>query len=109
MPAPPRFLPEYDNVLLSHANRSRFLTADRRRRLGAVGGRVDGAVLQDGFVCGVWRLERESGGRPVTLVVSHAERLTKRAAAAIAAEGRRLVRFLESDEDDVEVRLVAVD
>jgi hypothetical protein len=109
MPAPPRFLPEYDNVLLSHADRNRFLTADRRRRLGAVGSRVDGAVLDDGFVCGVWRLERDRDARRATLDVSLAERLTKRSTSAVAAEGRRLVRFLDGDADDVEVRFAAVD
>ena len=34
-PAPVRFLPEYDNVLLSHADRSRFISGERRDVLGA--------------------------------------------------------------------------
>ena len=57
-PAPLRFLPEYDNVLLSHDDRCRFVSArDARAAVGR--GRIGrGAVLHDGFVCGVWRLER---------------------------------------------------
>ena len=53
-PAPVRFLPEYDNVLLSHADRSRFVAAGdapRAVRRGRPGPRT---VLHDGFVaaCG---------------------------------------------------------
>jgi hypothetical protein len=103
-PAPPRFLPEYDNVLLSHADRSRFVSDDRRRALKAVPGPVHGSVLHDGSVCGVWRLERSEG--EATLVVSLVERLPKKATAAIAAEGRRLLRLLAGDAGTHEVRVV---
>ena len=41
-PAPPRFLPEYDNLLLSHADRTRFVSDDDRRRLFAAPGPVRG-------------------------------------------------------------------
>ena len=107
-PAPVRFLPEYDNVLLSHADRSRFVSEDPRGRLVRMPGPVHGTVLVDGTVRGVWRLvrDRETGG--ATLVVSHVPHLTKRAAAAVAAEGRRLVRFLAGDATSDDVRLVAV-
>jgi hypothetical protein len=57
-------------------------------------------VLHDGLVGGVWRLE------PQALVVRHVERLPTRAVAAVAAEGRRLARFLEAEPRDV--RLVAL-
>jgi Winged helix DNA-binding domain len=99
-PAPPRFLPEYDNVLLSHADRGRFLTEEQRARLRRLNVPVRGSVLHDGFLFGTWRLEEE------TLVVDHVERLTKRAAASLAAEGRRLLRFLGGEGD---VRFAAVD
>ena len=46
-PAPPRFLPEYDNVLLSHADRTRVIADEYRERVF-----TKGAVLVDGFVCG---------------------------------------------------------
>jgi hypothetical protein len=52
-PAPPRFLPEYDNLLLSHEDRSRVV-----RPLGIPWptGRWIGSLLIDGFGAGTWKL-----------------------------------------------------
>ena len=97
-PAPVRFLPEYDNVLLSHDDRSRFVSQSDRALLGPVWSVGWGAVLHDGRVRGTWR------AGPGGLVVRHVP-LAKRGLATIAAEGRRLARFLELDPD---VRLAPV-
>jgi len=93
-PAPPRFLPEYDNVLLSHKDRSRFIPEDGARA-GPFGAdrKVSGAVLHDGMVCGTWRMDGDRDGAQ-RLVVDHVGRLNQRARSAVAAEGRRLLRFL---------------
>jgi winged helix DNA-binding protein len=99
-PAPVRFLPEYDNVVLSHDDRGRFFDQADRTALAQGWSIGWGSVLHDGLVGGVWRLE------PDGLIVRHVERLPKRVLAAIAAEGRRLARFLEADRRDV--RLVAL-
>jgi Winged helix DNA-binding domain len=98
-PSPPRFLPEYDNVLLSHADRSRFVSEEQRRAFSRVEGRTRGTVLADGFVFGVW--QREPDGM---LVVHYVGRTAKRALAAIAAEGRRLLRLIAADADRRDVR-----
>jgi hypothetical protein len=96
-PIPVRFLPEYDNLLLSHDDRSRFTHNTDSSRL-AEGWTIGwGAVLHDGVVRGRWRLEGEG------LVVNHVDGLSKKALAAIAAEGRRLARFLEAPAADVRV------
>jgi hypothetical protein len=50
-PAPPRFLPEYDNVLLSHADRARIVP----ERLPLPRGATRGFVLVDGFATATWR------------------------------------------------------
>ena len=86
-PAPVRFLPEYDNVLLSHDDRSRFVSAEARAALRPVWAVGWGAVLHDGVVSGAWRAEPDG-------VVVHHVRLPKRALASVAAEARRLARFL---------------
>ena len=108
-PAPPRFLPEYDNLLLSHDDRSRF---PRRRPspYPPVRPRPEGerSVLHDGFVCGTWRMDRDRDRGAATIVVEHAGRLNQRATAAVAAEGRRLLRFLAADAGAHEVRFVAL-
>ena len=72
-------------------------------------GPIHGAVLHDGFGCGLWRLERGADGATATLVVNHAGRLTKRATAALAAEGRRLLALVAAEAETREVRFVAVD
>jgi hypothetical protein len=101
-PAPPRFLPEYDNVLLSHADRSRFVSETRRGWLFNTPTPVHGSVLHDGFLAGTWSIDRGDGA-PV-LEIRPVEKLSKRATAAVEAEGRRMLRFLEPDRD-AEVRV----
>jgi hypothetical protein len=95
LPAPARFLPEYDNVLLSHDDRSRF-TLDEEREALARGWAVGwGSVLYDGLVRARWRLELDA------LVVRHVPGLPKRTTASIEAEGRRLGRFLRPPRLDI--------
>jgi hypothetical protein len=98
--APPRFLPEYDNLLLSHADRGRFVSEDDRRQLSAGDRAVRGAVLSDGRLRGTWRVEADG------LMIDHLGRLTKKATAALGAEGRRLLRLLAPDAGR-EVRFTA--
>ena len=99
VPAPVRFLPEYDNVLLSHDDRSRFFLPEERDVLARAWTIGWGSVLADGIVSAIWRLA------PDGLVVRHVGR-PKRVLASIAAEGRRLLRFLEAGSKSV--RLVAL-
>jgi hypothetical protein len=102
-PAPPRFFPEYDNVFLSHADRSRFMCDEHRGWLFNSDAPVHGAVSHDGFLAGTWSIDR-AGDAPV-LVVRPAVTLSKRAVAAIAAEGRRMLRFVEPNADELDVRV----
>lgn len=104
VPARPRFLPEFDNVLLSHADRSRFLDADQPELYGT-GDPFHGSVLVDGTLRAVWRIDRVKTTGAATLVVTRLGRLTKRATSAVAAEGRRVLRFLAADADSHDVRV----
>jgi len=102
-PAPVRFLPEYDNVLLSHADRSRFAAA------GGPGfdrafGEAKGTVLVDGCVRAIWRVELDRASGRATAVVEH-HPLPKRSVARLEAEGRRAIRFWRPDATEHEVRL----
>jgi hypothetical protein len=99
-PAPVRVLPEYDNLLLSHADRSRFGSGEDRKVRGATGP-SKGTVLVDGQVRAVWHLERS------TMVVEHAP-LPRRTRGDLEAEADRAVRFLRPDGEAPEARLVAV-
>lgn len=108
VPAPPRFLPEYDNVLLSHADRSRFVSDEHRRGLGSAGGLGWGSVLIDGAGRAVWRVERDPGSGGAVLAVRHVGRLPRRATEGLAAEGRRLLRLVAADAVASEVRITAI-
>ena len=66
-PAPPRFLPEYDNILLSHDDRSRIIRDNCGLRMPAGRGGELGSVLVDGFLGGMWRIARQRG--KATLVI----------------------------------------
>jgi hypothetical protein len=88
-PAPPRFLAEFDNVLVAHADRARIIEDEYPRGVIASLGRP--TLLVGGFVRGYWKIVREVGG--ATLVVEPFRALSKRDASAVRAEGRRLLAF----------------
>lgn len=56
-PAPPRLVPRYDNLVLSHADRARVLGDVPVKRIVMKNALVHATFLVDGFVAGIWQLE----------------------------------------------------
>jgi hypothetical protein len=98
-PAPPRFLPWFDNLLLGHDDRSRVLPYGHR--LGVVGGSA--FVLVDGFARATWRIERT--GDAATLWITPLEPLASM--DEVVAEGERLLEFAAPAVERREVRTTA--
>ena len=98
-PAPPRFLPEYDNALLSHADRTRIIADEDRGRVF-----TRGAFLLDGFARGTWRIGRDRD--TATLRIDPFTTLSKSDTASITEEGTRLLDFAAADAARREVRCV---
>jgi hypothetical protein len=99
--APPRFLPEYDNVFLAHADRARIVGDDRRTWQASTVATT--TVLIDGFMCGTWKIKRQ--GVTATLIVAPLRRLSKTDAAAVTREGARLLAFAAGDAETHDVRV----
>ncbi len=87
-PAPVRFLPKWDNVLLAWADRTRILPEEHRKTVIGMNGDVAQTFLVDGFVAGKWRVE---DGRVVTEPFAA---LSRAARADVAAEAERLQTFV---------------
>ncbi len=106
-PAPPRFLPDYDNVLLGHADRTRFLSDGLRRRLlHEIGMYSYGSLLVDGRLRGLWRVERDRSRSSATLVIRLLDTLTPAEERAMTDEAGRLAAFREPEAGtrSVEIR-----
>jgi Winged helix DNA-binding domain len=101
--APPRFLPEYDNVLLSHADRSRINRDGHHLVWPAGNGASMGNLLVDGFFRGTWRID--TPGDAATLNITVFDRLPKRSADQVVAEGHRLLAFAAAERSDRDVRI----
>jgi hypothetical protein len=87
VPAPARFLPEYDNLLLSHADRSRIIAEGYQQRVF-----TRGSFLVDGFVGGAWKFARGSAGTCSLLIEPFAP-LDRARRTELAAEAERLAAF----------------
>lgn len=103
--APVRFLPDYDNLLLSHADRSRVIDDAHRKRVATANLRILPTFLVDGRVAGIWKLERT--GKRAVLGIAPFAPLSRATKAELTAEGTSLARFVEPDADAVEVKFAA--
>jgi hypothetical protein len=99
-PAPVRFLPEYDNLFLSHDDRSRL--ADRPifpERMG-----WKGSLFIDGFLAGAWKIRRE--GKPGTVTVELFDPVSGSSRADVEAEAERVTAFAATGFGPLELRIV---
>jgi hypothetical protein len=107
-PAPARYLYDYDNLLLSHADRRRFLDPTVPARVPGTANAYPGTFLVDGFVAGTWEVVRNGGRRDATtLLIRPAVGLTAADREALQAEGSALLAFLAPDGDNADVRVEA--
>ncbi|WP_163997419.1 winged helix DNA-binding domain-containing protein [Pyxidicoccus caerfyrddinensis] len=101
-PAPPRFLPEFDSLVLGHDDRARLVADAHRPRLITKNLRIPATFLVDGFVTGTWKVERKK--TTAALLVEPFEPLTKKTRDALTGEGEGLLRFVEPEARAFEVR-----
>ena len=88
VPAPVRLLGKYDNLWLSHADRTRVTTPENRKRWMGVNGGVGNTVFVDGMLEGLWR---EADGR---VEVDLFRKLTRAERQELDAEVAALETFL---------------
>jgi hypothetical protein len=99
-PAPPRFLPEFDNLLLSHADRTRVVPPEYRGRSWA-GNTAYRTLLVDGFLAGVWKLAGDA------LVVEPFGKLTRAQREDVVEEAGRMLQTMHP-EASYDIRFATV-
>lgn len=100
-PAPVRFLPEWDNLLIGRSD-ERFLATAHRARVFQPGLRVLPTFLIDGVVAGTWKVERTKA--KATLTLSPFGSIPKSSRGELEEEGEALLEFVEPDAKTRELR-----
>jgi hypothetical protein len=88
-PAPVRFLPEFDNLVLSHEDRTRIISDADRARVCPGYSVVRATFLVDGFVAGTWMIQGD------VVRVEPFRRLTTTESEQVLARAEPLLRFLQ--------------
>jgi hypothetical protein len=97
---PVRFLPDFDNVLLSHHNRIRILEPAHRMLVFTSNGIIRSSVLIDGFVRAIWSIKTTKNAS--TLIIrplpsADGKAIGKNNQAAVIREGLSLLAFAAPD------------
>ncbi|MCP2303274.1 winged helix DNA-binding domain-containing protein [Actinokineospora globicatena] len=102
-PAPVRLVAAFDNLVLSHADRTRVIDDEHRKPviMGTGNGNVRPTVLVDGRVVGMWGTRRVK--RTAVVEVTQFGKLTARTKREVEAEARRLLAVTDPDADTTEV------
>jgi hypothetical protein len=103
--APVRFVPDFDNLVLSHDDRSRIVAEGHRGRVTLKNLQVRATFLVDGMVAGTWKSERKR--KRAVLVMEPFGAVTKRVRAALEEEGETLLSFLDGDATERDVTWVS--
>ena len=102
-PVPVRFLPEYDNLILAYADRTRMLTREAQEAIWTKNGLLATALV-DGTVAAAWKIARER--KRATLEIDPVRRIAKSDRAALVEEGLRLLAFTDPEVAAHDVRFV---
>jgi hypothetical protein len=103
-PAPVRFLPEYDNLVLAYADRTRMLTREAQQAIWTKNGLLATALV-DGTVAASWKIVRAR--KRVTLAIGPVRRIARTDRAALVEEGLQLLAFTDPEATEHDVRFVA--
>jgi Winged helix DNA-binding domain len=105
-PAPVRLIAEFDNLVLSHADRTRVISGPNRKRLFTRNGIFPGTVLINGFVLGIWRITRSRDA--AALSIDMFESISGRDRDAVTREGERLLAFAAPEAQDHDIRFAPI-
>jgi hypothetical protein len=94
-PAPIRFLPRYDELLIAYDDRDRVIASPHRPAVYSKNAIIEAVFLVDGFAAGTWRLDRVKNDAVIRL--SPFGRLSPKDRTAVQREAEELVRFLAPD------------
>ncbi|MEU8402384.1 winged helix DNA-binding domain-containing protein [Nonomuraea sp. NPDC048892] len=92
VPAPVRFLPDFDTLILGHEDRTRVLADEYKSLVVTKNLRVRAVYLVDGFAAGTWQIRRS--GKKARLLVSP---FGPAGLEPLEEEGLRLLAFAEPD------------
>lgn len=93
--APPRLLPDFDNLMLAHDDRSRIIATQHRSKVTTKNLRVRATFLLDGVAAGTWTIKATK--KKATVTLEPFGRLPARDRKALEAEAEALARFAEPD------------
>ncbi len=97
-----RILPEFDNLVLAHDDRTRVIADEHRPKVVLKNLQVRATFLVDGFVAGTWKIERKK--KVATLILEPFGKVSRQTLTALEKEGHALLRFVEEDAERQEVR-----
>lgn len=102
--APPRFLPDFDQMLLAHDDKTRVIAEQHRSVVATKNLRIKATVLVDGFAVGTWQLARKR--KDATLTITPFEGLPRAARKPLVEEGERLLAFAEPEATATKVEIL---
>lgn len=106
IPAPVRYLSEFENAFISYADRTRIISEEDRLRVFTVNGIVRATFLIDGVVHGLWRVERESKSDLARLIVEPFRPIPATELMELEAEGTDLLSFVAPDAAQREITIM---
>ncbi|GIP25748.1 hypothetical protein J23TS9_08780 [Paenibacillus sp. J23TS9] len=101
-PCSPRFLGEFDNILLSHSDRSRIMEEADRKKVFTINGIIRSTILIDGFVGGLWKLDQTKNS--TKLMIEPFQSLTSREMNGLREEGKKLLEFAAPGNHETEIQ-----